>query len=600
MSPDQAGKLWEHAEFALEEDWLESDNTTNEDNNPTMERRVDPDVFSLAIQSPTGQEIKLWCAVHVPENNNNRDQLICEFELEYDQKWPLMTDDLDGSTRDWDPPWTTGVKTNPEEAQKSLTDHHKPLRKVRGKRRRGGGGETEALALYNLTSQIQDQLRSATKLNELLGIMVGLIKELSNFHRVMVYQFDESWNGTVVAELLDPRTSMDYYLGLNFPASDIPAQARMLYQKNKTRILYDRDQLTARMVCRSKEDLENPLDMTHSYLRAMSPIHVQYLRNMQVRASMSISICAFGNLWGLISCHTYGPHGMRVSFPLRRLFRMLTEDIGRNIERLSYESRLHARKLINTVPTEENPSGYIIATSDDLLRLFDADFGMLSIKNETKLLGKPEDSQEALVLLTYLRIRCFNAIVYSREIERDFPDLVNSTGKGFKTISGLLLVPLSAHGADFIVLFRLGQLRKVRWAGNPYEKITKPGSKNLLEPRKSFQVWSETVGGVSKEWTDEQVETASVMCLIYGKFIEVWRQKEAVLQSSQLTKILLANASHEGKKSANQKVYITPNSRIQSVPLSIISSTTLRLLSKVPWIRRPGRTSQDRIPPLSP
>lgn len=168
---------------------------------------------------------------------------------------------------------------------------------------------------------------------------------------------------------------------------------------NKVRLLYDRDQETARLVCRTVEDLETPLDLTFAYLRAMSPIHIKYLANMAVRASMSISINAFNELWGLIACHSYGSKGMRVSFPIRKMCRLVGDSASRNIERLSYASRLQARKLISTAPTENNPSGYIVASSEDLLKLFDADYGLLSIKDETKILGKLEQTQEALAML---------------------------------------------------------------------------------------------------------------------------------------------------------------------------------------------------------
>src|ERR1700753_2144977 len=126
---------------------------------------------------------------------------------------------------------------------------------------------------------------------------------------------------------------------------------------------------------------------------------------MGVRASMSISLTAFEELWGLISCHSYGQRGMSVSFPLRKLSRLIGESASRNIERLSYASRLQARKLINTVPTQRNPSGYIIASSDDLLRLFNADFGLLCINDEAKMLGQIDHIQEALVMLEYLKVR---------------------------------------------------------------------------------------------------------------------------------------------------------------------------------------------------
>lgn len=98
----------------------------------------------------------------------------------------------------------------------------------------------------------------------------------------------------VVAELVDPNVTIDLYKGLHFPASDIPAQARELYKINKVRLLYDRDQVTSRLVCRTVEDLETPLDMTHAYLRAMSPIHIQYLKHMKVVSSYSVSVNAFG------------------------------------------------------------------------------------------------------------------------------------------------------------------------------------------------------------------------------------------------------------------------------------------------------------------
>ncbi|KAL0578951.1 hypothetical protein V5O48_003043 [Marasmius crinis-equi] len=136
----------------------------------------------------------------------------------------------------------------------------------------GGVGMMDVFAVM---AQINDQLGAAPDLDTFLKIVVGLIKDLTQFHRVLVYQFDEMWNGLVVAELVDWSQTHDLYMGLHFPASDIPAQARELYKLNKVRILYDRDQTTARLVVRSKEDLDPPLNMTHCYLRAMSPIHVQ-------------------------------------------------------------------------------------------------------------------------------------------------------------------------------------------------------------------------------------------------------------------------------------------------------------------------------------
>ena len=528
LSEEQTDNLLDHVDFIRGED---VDPATN-----------GPEVFTLAIRSPARKTHKMWCAMH--SNENNRELIICEFELEDDTVNPLVPM---GEGTPEPPEDTLQSDPTPEEFAESTVNASKPLRVLRSARKRKG--EAAAMEVFNIMSQVQEQLASATTLDAFLKTLVGVVKELTGFHRVMVYQFDQDWNGRVVTELVDPRATKDLYKGLNFPASDIPKQARDLYRINKVRLLYDRDQETARLVCRTIEDLETPLDLTFAYLRAMSPIHIKYLSNMAVRASMSISINAFNELWGLIACHSYGSKGMRVSFPIRKMCRLVGDSASRNIERLSYASRLQARKLINTVPTEQNPSGYIIASSDDLLKLFDADSGLLSIRDETKVLGKLEQTQEALAMLEYLRLRRFTSVTNSTDIQRDFPDLRYSPG--ISAIAGLMLVPLSVSGSDFIVFFRKGQLREVKWAGNPYEKFLREGTEGYLEPRKSFRTWSETVIGRCREWTEEQIETAAVLCLVYGKFIEVWRQKEAALHNSELTKLLLANSAHEVRTPLN-------------------------------------------------
>ncbi|KAG6037106.1 hypothetical protein E4U41_005332 [Claviceps citrina] len=529
FTEEQQDNLLDHIDFIRDED---ADPAIN-----------GPEVLSLSIKSPkSGKSIKFWCAIHI--SNAHPDLIICEFELDDDTEYPLRpADDLSPTA-----PHDT-LSSNPtlEEIEQSTEVLSKPLRILRSARKRRG--EQGAMQVFDIMSQVQEQLSSAPNLDTFLKILVGIVKELTGFHRVMIYQFDASFNGKVVTELVDTSQTVDLYKGLHFPASDIPRQARELYKVNKVRLLYDRDLESARMVCRTKEDLDVPLDMTHAYLRAMSPIHIKYLANMAVRSSMSISINAFDELWGLVSCHAYGSHGIRVSFPIRKMCRLVGDTASRNIERLSYASRLQARKLINTASTHKNPSGYIVASSDDLLKLFDADFGLLSVKNETKILGKMEQSQEALAMLEYLRMRRLTSVAVSQDVRQDFPDL--RYAPGFQVIAGLLYVPLSVGGHDFIVFFRRGQVKEVKWAGNPYQKNIRDGTVGYLEPRKSFKLWKETVAGRCREWTEEQVETAAVLCLVYGKFIEVWRQKEQALESSKLTRLLLANSAHEVRTPLN-------------------------------------------------
>ncbi|KDQ62269.1 hypothetical protein JAAARDRAFT_30166 [Jaapia argillacea MUCL 33604] len=433
-------------------------------------------------------------------------------------------------------------------AASSQPNNARGARMRRGGLRRGGGtGAVGMMDVFAVMAQINEQLGAAPDLDSFLQVVVGVIKDLTQFHRVLVYQFDENWNGQTVAELVEWNQTHDLYKGLNFPASDIPAQARQLYAINKVRLLYDRSQVTARMVARSVDDLDPPLNMTHCYLRAMSPIHIKYLGNMGVRASMSVSIMAFGVLWGLVACHSYGNRGMRVSFPVRQMLRLLSQSISRNIERLSYAQRLHTRKLINTMSSEQHPSGYIVSNADDLLGLFDADFGMLVIGEGAKILGPNQHSQEILIMAEYLRLKQFTTMQVSHIVTKDYPDLQLSMG--LEVIAGLLYVPLSGGGRDFIAFLRKGQPRKVKWAGKPFKAGAE--ARALLEPRTSFKAWTEVVAGRCRSWTDEQLETAGVLALVYGKFIEVWRQKENALQTNKLTEILLSNASHEVRTPLN-------------------------------------------------
>jgi light-regulated signal transduction histidine kinase (bacteriophytochrome) len=528
LSDDQADALLDHIDFVRDDAY-----------DPIIDG---PEVFILSIPLPSGGQRRFWCAAHVSQSQ--KDMIICEFEMEDDEVNPLNVAGLSTPAVPID---TLKGMPTAEQFAASTINISQPLRVLRHARRRRG--EAAAMDVFSMLTQIQEQLGRTTDLDQLLNVATGLVKELTGFHRVLIYQFDSSWNGLVVAELADPKASIDLYKGLHFPASDIPAQARELYKINKVRLLYDCDHETSRLVCRTMEDLETPLDMTHAYLRAMSPIHIKYLRHMQVRSSMSISVSAFNDLWGLISCHSYGSQGMRVSFPVRKMCRLLGDTVSQNIERLSYASRLQARKLINTVPTEANPSGYIIASSDDLLQLFGADYGALSIRDETKVLGDNEHSQEVLALLEFIRMRQISSVMASHDIIKDFPDLYYPPG--LKAISGMLYVPLSTGGNDFIVFFRKGQLTEIKWAGNPYDIAKKKATAGYLEPRNSFAAWRETVLSQSREWSESDVETAAVLCLVYGKFIKVWRQKEAAMHNSQLTKLLLANSAHEVRTPLN-------------------------------------------------
>lgn len=222
-----------------------------------------------------------------------------------------------------------------------------------------------------------------------------------------------------------------------------------------------------------------------------------------------------------------------------------------------------------------------------------------------------------------------STIQVSQAVTQDYPDLELNTG--LEVIAGLLYVPLSAGGRDFIAFLRKGQPREVRWAGRPYKDGE---ARNVLEPRASFRLWLETVAGRCRLWSDEHLETAGVLALVYGKvgafaitsniffgdatclslgfqFIEVWRQKENALQTTKLTNLLLSNASHEGtylpvsfRRHINSRLSTDATQSYHkvrhfqfAVPVRSYVSYTVILswLLMVHWILRLARTSASRM-----
>ncbi|KAF7878833.1 hypothetical protein EAF04_000036 [Stromatinia cepivora] len=510
--------------------------------NPCSDTHLD--VFSMSVVAHTGL-VNLWCAIHISKNTN--DLIICEFEEFSDN---IFHSDGLHTTTDLPKTPTRTIDNDIvlEERLKSISSGSQPLRVLQIAKRKGRHA-VGSLEVFNAMTQAQEQLAACTSVQKLQDVVVGLIFDLTGFHRVMFYRFDSEKNGCVEAELVNPKASDDIFRGLHFPASDIPKQARDLYKINRIRILYDRDEETARLVCRDESDFEKPLDLTHAYLRAMSPLHLKYLSNMGVRSTMSISIVIDGDLWGLVACHGYGNSGVRVTLPMRELARNIGECASTNIERLLMQQRIEARKAPRQ-NTGKTPSGFIVASSDDLLRVFNADFGLLNIQDEARAIGKLRPYREALAILAHLQSRHFTEIFSTHNIVKDLPKLKDPPG--INSVAGILVIPLSTGGNDFLVFFRRGQLREVRWAGNPYEKIKRTDSQ-YLEPRSSFRRWTETIKGTSKTWNTDDFETASVLSLLYGRFIEIWRQKEST-GHNRMTRLLIKNTSHEVRTPLNAVV----------------------------------------------
>jgi light-regulated signal transduction histidine kinase (bacteriophytochrome) len=501
----------------------------------------EPYVFSFAFSDPQGKLIPCWCAAHYL--GGDTDLHICEFELHNLNMSTLAVpakEDFPSSpvnTLDSDPMDTA---TND-----SLQSRSQPLFFSPNDLEALDNADDRSLEIVGLATKIQQQFASATIVQDLLDTIVGIVHELTKFHRCMIYKFDANFNGSVEAELIDPKASVDFYKGLHFPSTDIPKQARDLYKINKVRVLFDRAQETARLIARVRSDIAVPLDLTHSYLRAMSPVHLKYLANMGVRSSLSMSLECEGKLWGLICCHSYGPTATRVPFRVRELCYYVGVAASTCLEKILHADKFQGRKILDTLQHYDDPNECITASSSELLKLFDADFGFFVVDGEARTIGKLVSYTEAVTLLKYFYFRRSSTIYSSSCIVKDLTDL--DFEPGFQAIAGVMYVPLSMAAPDFVVFFRKDQLKEVHWAGKPalHSKV------GVLEPRNSFKKWTEIVRGTSREWTAEQLNMAAMVQLVHGRFIGVWREKQTAINDSRMKRLLLHDASHQVRTPLN-------------------------------------------------
>jgi light-regulated signal transduction histidine kinase (bacteriophytochrome) len=456
---------------------------------------AEPVVFHTLIRSRENVNQPLCCALHIVQQDPPL--LVCEFERrmatkEFDPDLPphsLKHRDSDKSDISMD-----------ARAKSKLLE----LQRLVNNLQQDEGSTTETV---NVMAHIQQRFTSCHTIQELMDSIVIVVQQLTSFHRVMVYQFDKDFNGKVAAEIMTLNENLQMYAGLHFPAGDIPPQARKMYQLNKFRLLYDREASTARLVYCSKDEHATALDLTYSYLRAMSPVHIKYLENMGVRSTASISLNINGSLWGLISCHAYGQTGTNVSFSVREVCYWIGLCASNCIENIVSRARLENRIAFDTIQANYPPQDCFTASSSDILKLLDANSGFIVIQGNVRTIGKHKVNREAFLLLQYISICNFDKVVSTNNLAKDYPKFTYAAA--LSSIAGFLFIPISSS-SDYLLFLRGHQKLEVHWAGNPQEKMTFTGS-SLLQPRASFEKWTEVVMGTSREWNDVECKEMRVL-----------------------------------------------------------------------------------------
>jgi two-component system, chemotaxis family, sensor kinase Cph1 len=352
---------------------------------------------------------------------------------------------------------------------------------------------------------------SASSLRGLADEAARIFEELTGYDRVMMYRFDEEGHGEVFSERRKPH--LEAYLGNRYPASDIPQIARRLYERNRIRILVDVDYAPSPLTPRLSPQSGRDLDMSLCSLRSMSPIHMQYLKNMGVCATLVISLLVGGRLWGLIACHHYVPRF--VHFETRSVCELLAEAIGTRIAAL--ESFIQAQSELTVRRVEQRMVEAISRDGDWRSALFDDAPSLLQPVGATGVAliydgqvfsaGEVPGTQEIRSIAEWLDAHPGEPMVATASLGIDVPEFAALTG----VASGLIAASLSSSGKEYLLWFRPERVRTVTWGGDPHKPVIIGNDPSDLSPRRSFAQWHQLVEGTADPWTPSDLTAAQLI-----------------------------------------------------------------------------------------
>ncbi|MBA1272967.1 HWE histidine kinase domain-containing protein [Stutzerimonas azotifigens] len=427
------------------------------------------------------------------------------------------------------------------------------------------------------------RLRRTATVSRLLTLAAQQMRAVTGYDRVMIYRFLHDDSGEVVAEAVRPGT--DSYFGLRYPATDIPAQARALYRRQPLRLIPDVDYVPVPVLPGRGPDGQ-PLDLGLAALRSVSPVHIQYLRNMNVRATLTVSLMRGDKLWGLIACHHSEPHYLSGALcSAAELFgQMLSLQIDvreqeQEQHRLSKAQSAHDRLLSAMSPRDtvfEDLGRYA-----DMLNAMIASDG-LAVWSNGQLSGQgvlPPD--EAIAeLIAFLGQKPVDRIYATSSLAEHFAPAARFADRA----SGVLAIPISRAAQDYLLFFRREVIQTVTWGGNPDKAMQRDTSTGQLHPRHSFEVWRETVRCHAQPWTSSELRVAETLRVAL---------LEVVLRRSELI------ASERQRAQDSQSLLIAElNHRIKNV-LSLVLATTRQSAQQATSVEAFTEEMEHRIQALA-
>ncbi|WP_427158240.1 ATP-binding protein [Aliinostoc sp. HNIBRCY26] len=407
---------------------------------------------------------------------------------------------------------------------------------------------------YHLVKLALTKLQAATNIAEISQILAKEVKRITSFDRVMIYRFDENWNGIVIAE--EKPEYLTSYLGLHYPASDIPQQARKLYAENWLRIIPNADYQPAAIISTNHPLNHQPLDLGKSVLRSVSPLHIEYLQNMGVTASMSISLLKNQKLWGLIACHhqspKYIPYEIRSACEF--LGQMASIEMSAKEDNENKESKIQLKsvhsKLVEYMSVENNFTEALINYHPNILDLVNATGAAICLHGKYHLVGNTPSHSDIDHLINWLSNHQNQEVFHTDSLATIYPE----AEKLRDVVSGLIAISISKSQKNYILWFRREVVQTVNWGGNPHKAVEIKANGSLrLSPRKSFALWQETVWLKSLPWKSSEISAAlelrsAIISIVLQKVDELAQLNLELERSNKELDAFAYIASHDLKE----------------------------------------------------
>jgi len=402
------------------------------------------------------------------------------------------------------------------------------------------------LAPFSRLRSFAEALQAARSHERLCDLTARQVRELNGFDRVLVYRFDPDWNGHVVGEARNE--VLPSYRHLRFPAGDIPVQARELYRLNRLRIIPDIDYTPVPIRPVESPRARGALDLSLAGLRSVSPVHLEYMRNMGAGASMSVSIIVDGRLWGLIACHNRDPK--LVPLPVReacefiaQMFAMQVASRG-HAEEAAHTAALAAvnARLLQQMTSAEVFQAGLVEPPETLLALTGAKGAAVIVGGEIHVVGAAPSGAVIRRIMGLLdaqgRPECFA----TESIAEHLPALGDST-----EAAGVLAISLSELHSAYLMWFRPEVVRTVEWAGDPRKDAP---AMDRIQPRKSFETWKEQVRERAEPWRGPEIAAArelrgAVVGIVMRRAEELAQLTEELKRSNKELEAFSYSVSHD-------------------------------------------------------